>query len=791
MPPVRLQLLGQTRLVCGEKVIERFRYQKAVLLLAYLALHPGEHSREGLAERLWPDCMPEEERRHNGDPKTQKNEHDDEDRNPQRSNLRQALYHLRQDLAPLAEPPCANGDAPLEWLLCVRRDTLGIRSDNLTTDVGDFCDCVKRAERAPSLDQRITLYQQAIQRYGGEFLPGIHKSVFPDETLEHWAYSEGVDLAKRYENARRTLEQLLAESSHGTDHRDTDRVGNPIPVKPPDYSALSEPERRCLGALTLFPGGCTPKQANRVLGMPRAAQCMEALTGKGWVRCEGEGNTRRFYLPEGAREAAKLPLRELRSLQARLLRYHRERLYEWDRKYLNNNRPLPDEVRKETINLFASFDACFEEPKLLRLGIRLASHIYSLHNFYPADRDALSDVERVLAHWSHIPERMRWQMLMTGGHLALARGKIGQAKRYFQQAAGYERANHSSDYPLHLVDALCLFALCCHHLEEDAEAIRSLEEALKLQSETRARPDLVAGTLTHYATAFQVQGRVEEARSALEEALPLLTEKEPNSLRAWSLYQYGCLLHHMGEFTRAAQSLNESWLLRERMGDSTGQAECLRTLALLRAHQGALAEARNLLKMALTVEPESGNPMGRVATRGLLGWVAFLEGSLPEAEAALTESLRRWREEGHQRWQGILTTRLAAVALVQGNGRQARSLCLEAIRLSPGTRALLTKASALCIQGRAAICRRSWAEAERCLNDSLSIHQKVVHPIGVAECLEEMGLLARLLGRESESERWEAEALALREAIGAPVPSVWRAWRDRVLCRHARKSERY
>src|SRR5690606_1518298 len=36
-------------------VIERFRTQKTGALLAYLALHPQAHTREVLADLLWPD----------------------------------------------------------------------------------------------------------------------------------------------------------------------------------------------------------------------------------------------------------------------------------------------------------------------------------------------------------------------------------------------------------------------------------------------------------------------------------------------------------------------------------------------------------------------------------------------------------------------------------------------------------------------------------------------------------------------------------------------------------------
>lgn len=765
MPPVRLQLLGQVRLIYGETVIERFRSRKTILLLAYLALHPGNHSRADLASRLWT------EKRRQIDSGAER----ECDKWSARNNLSQELHLLKQDLKPLG------ADNPLNLLISVSRETLGIQN-SLTTDVGDFYQCLERAADASSRDQRIALYQQAIERYGGEFLPAIPETVVSDGTLEYWLHTERENLADRYEEARRTLSQLRNHQASDAEPRDTVRADDL-----PDFSALSEPEQSCLRALTLFPGGCMPRQADRVFDVHRAADRLEKLTAKGWVRVEGEGKTRRFYLVEAAQEEAaqRLSRKERRSLQARLLRYYRGLLYEWDRKYVHHSRPLPEEARREMPNMLALLDVCFNDPKLVGLGMHLSAQVPKLQYCYPKDRDALSDIERALEHASQAPQSLYQRLLFVGGHLALARGKIRQAKEYFQREAEYERAKYYSRDPMHLPDTMCLYALCCHHLEEDAEAICNLEEALTLYAERRARPDMIAAALAHYATALETQGRIEDARRALEDALARMAGREPLSVYATTLYQYGCLLHHMGEMTCAAQSLNESWNLREQMGDFVGMAECLRSLGILRAQQGAFAEARSLLKTALTVEPESGNPMGRVATRGMLGWVAFLEGSLPEAEKALTESLQHWQAEGHQRWQGVMTVRLAAVALVQGKWRQSRALCREAIRLCPGRRALLIQASALCTQGRTALWARNCADAEQCLSKSLTLYRSMAHPSGIAECLEEMGLMARLMGREADRERWEAEALALREALGVPVPPVWRAWRERLLSRHA------
>src|SRR6266511_2216640 len=77
MKPWKIRMLGDLSAERGGRVVRSFGTQKAALLLAYVACNPGRrHSREELAELLWPDS----------------------DYNAARTNLRVALHALRQRL---------------------------------------------------------------------------------------------------------------------------------------------------------------------------------------------------------------------------------------------------------------------------------------------------------------------------------------------------------------------------------------------------------------------------------------------------------------------------------------------------------------------------------------------------------------------------------------------------------------------------------------------------------------------------------------------------------------------
>lgn len=121
-------MFGKLRAVTDDVVIERFPTRKTAALLAYLALNPGQdHSREALAELLWPDA----------------------EEQSQRHSLRLALSRLRALLGP---------DLPIE----ATRNWVRLRAEHVSTDVADF----ELAVQAGQL-------QEARQLFSGPLLPGL------------------------------------------------------------------------------------------------------------------------------------------------------------------------------------------------------------------------------------------------------------------------------------------------------------------------------------------------------------------------------------------------------------------------------------------------------------------------------------------------------------------------------------------------------------------------------------------------------------------------------------------
>jgi predicted ATPase/DNA-binding SARP family transcriptional activator len=172
----RIELLGGLRVVQADRVITRFRRHKTGALLAYLAynLHRS-HRREELIELLWPASEPQAG--HN--------------------RLRVALSSLRHQFEPPTSTPVA--------VLKADRELVQLNGDAVTTDVGEFHAARQSAAQARNITERAGWLAAAVERYGGELLPGY---------FEEWILPERQRLAEAYFD---TLGELVAESEQAGD----------------------------------------------------------------------------------------------------------------------------------------------------------------------------------------------------------------------------------------------------------------------------------------------------------------------------------------------------------------------------------------------------------------------------------------------------------------------------------------------------------------------------------------------------------------------------------------------
>ena len=169
--PWRMTLFGTLAASTDVCRIERFRTKQVGLLLAFLAYFPERpHTREELADRLWPDSAPEQAR----------------------ANLRVALSSLRRQM----EPP----GVPTGSVLDADRACLRLRPGSFTTDTAAFQAAVRCPSVGESQAARAARLGEAAALYTGELLLGF----YDDWVIEARESLEGC--------LRRTLKKLIEDS---------------------------------------------------------------------------------------------------------------------------------------------------------------------------------------------------------------------------------------------------------------------------------------------------------------------------------------------------------------------------------------------------------------------------------------------------------------------------------------------------------------------------------------------------------------------------------------------------
>ena len=147
-------MLGRLQASGNETVVSRFRTRRVGLLLAYLAYYQERsHSRDELADMLWPDFDAELARR----------------------NLRQALSSLRHHL----EPP----SVPAGAVLFAKQARVSLSSEHVSTDVAEFTRLLQLASHKPDPAAKIETLKLAVDLYRGDFLPGYYEDWVQRERL--------------------------------------------------------------------------------------------------------------------------------------------------------------------------------------------------------------------------------------------------------------------------------------------------------------------------------------------------------------------------------------------------------------------------------------------------------------------------------------------------------------------------------------------------------------------------------------------------------------------------------
>jgi predicted ATPase/DNA-binding SARP family transcriptional activator len=292
------------------------------------------------------------------------------------------------------------------------------------------------------------------------------------------------------------------------------------------------------------------------------------------------------------------------------------------------------------------------------------------------------------------------------------------------------------------------------------------------EAETSLR---LAGALFWF---WYLHGHYREGRDWLSRAFAAETGAS-TSARAKALKGSGILALLQCEYGQATELLAESLALYRELGDKRGVASSLQVLGSVARERGDYDGAVAFHGESLALWRELEDRQGIARSLNYLGFVAWLAGEHGKAKALSEETLGRFRELGDREGIAWSLLNLGATALYRGDHTCATALCEDALKRSREIGYKEGVAWSLNLLGVVAQRDGDEVRASACLIESLAGHAELGDRWRAASVLDALAALAREQREPRRSARLFGAAEALREAIGAPVPTCERPTRER------------
>jgi non-specific serine/threonine protein kinase len=340
----------------------------------------------------------------------------------------------------------------------------------------------------------------------------------------------------------------------------------------------------------------------------------------------------------------------------------------------------------------------------------------------------------------------------------------------------------------HLADAIGTLALLTLFERDRVQARALFEEARLLGLEVGAE-EIVSGTTYRLGDIAERDGRLKKACELYEQSIAV-TGKLPAADHTCSLRALGRVARLAGNYAAARNRLEECLALRQRLGHLAYMPEALFQLADVVRCQGDFETARSLAEQSLGIARERDEHPGfKAGPLRVLGRVAYEQGDLLEARRLLEEALS-YTPRGRS---VDLDLDYAELLASMGEQDQAQALFTRIAEWLHGSDNLLGRSHLLRRWGRVRARSGEWSQAADCYRQSLTILQEWGVREGVPDCLEGLAGAAlaepvhRLPGgsgctaQARRAARLLGAAEALREAMGAPLPPVYRSEHECVV----------
>ena len=330
------------------------------------------------------------------------------------------------------------------------------------------------------------------------------------------------------------------------------------------------------------------------------------------------------------------------------------------------------------------------------------------------------------------------------------------------------------------VKVLMAAAYLLDHLENDTDRAEALYEESLVRYRALGDTPGIAYALSELGGIAARRGNFALAYTRTEEALALFREVGDKQGIAWSLNYLANIVSGQGEYARAISLTEESLTLFREAGDKQGIAWSLADLAGIVSQRGEYARAISLTEESLALCRALGDVEGTAWSLFGLARALFLsQGDSVRVHTLLEEGLALCREVGHKLGIAWALGHLGEVFHQQGDAVKARLLVEESVTLSREIGHGRSTAESLVVLGRMEALAGDYAAARACYEESLAIGREVGDNLSIGFSLEELAAVVAVQEDPAWAARLWGAAEALREAMGTPIPPVYRTDHDR------------
>ena len=245
-----------------------------------------------------------------------------------------------------------------------------------------------------------------------------------------------------------------------------------------------------------------------------------------------------------------------------------------------------------------------------------------------------------------------------------------------------------------------------------SEAFSQYEKVVAL-AKIAEEPFLEADGLCEMGNQLSWQGKYEQARESLEQALALCQSLPYKSGELYSLALLADLLERQEKFTESLVSYEQALQLSRLLGDMIQEALILSNMGVSLNALGDLVGTQRVQKESLATRRRLNVPVEIQMTLGSLGHTTLQLGDYVTAEKQLNEALAMAVQTKDEFWQAWVKLRLGEIRYEQGEIEKALALIHEAFQTAEQVQNHDFQAAVLYHWGNLSLSQTDWEGAEK------------------------------------------------------------------------------